>query len=234
MKASLVQDIHPSDRGTKGTFSGAVIWNGELYCPATPAVLFSLGPLGRGASAEEQAAHDKAFAELSSYRLGRISSYDEDGYHRVVCPAVASKLRCSRRPDSMSLPFDRPEVTSPPAHLPTCCRQQTMTVPASVAPKTARRHAYPGPQWQKSYGRRSAAERSNATLKDASRVSIERGWCRLMGLSAMTIMIACAVVVRNLRVLEGFEERPETHEPKRPRRRRTAVTDLTASTRPPP
>jgi hypothetical protein len=41
--ASLVQDLHPHDRGPKGTHAGAVISNGNLYCPATPRPLLELG-----------------------------------------------------------------------------------------------------------------------------------------------------------------------------------------------
>ena len=37
-------DLHPNDRGIKGTFQGAVIANGNLYCPCTPKALFELGP----------------------------------------------------------------------------------------------------------------------------------------------------------------------------------------------
>jgi hypothetical protein len=35
--AQLVQDLHPHDRGPHGTHEGAIIANGNLYCPATPA-----------------------------------------------------------------------------------------------------------------------------------------------------------------------------------------------------
>lgn len=31
--AALVQDLHPHDRGPKGTRQGAIISNGNLYCP---------------------------------------------------------------------------------------------------------------------------------------------------------------------------------------------------------
>ncbi len=233
--ARLVQDLHPHDRGTKGTFGGAIAWNGELYCPATPRGLFELGPLARGAGSEEQAAHDRRFAELSSYRLARIGADSKDGYHRVICPAVGGKLRCPLRAGSMSRGYEHPEVLSPPRHPPLCCSNQTMTVPPAVMAKTAQRHPYPGPAWRKSYARRSAAERSNATLKDPARVSVERGWCRLMGLPAMTIMLACLVVVRNLRVLDSFAARPAREEPASPARsrRRVPLQDL-AACRPPP
>jgi hypothetical protein len=35
--AQLVQDLHPADRGPCGTHHGAIIANGNLSCPATPA-----------------------------------------------------------------------------------------------------------------------------------------------------------------------------------------------------
>jgi hypothetical protein len=57
--AQLVQDLHPHDRGPKGTHEGAVISNGNLYCPATPRPLLELGPLARTATKEQAADHDR-------------------------------------------------------------------------------------------------------------------------------------------------------------------------------
>jgi hypothetical protein len=55
--AQLVQDLHPNDRGPKGTHAGAIISNGNLCCPATPRPLLELGPLAR-------------------YKLGKITAGD--------------------------------------------------------------------------------------------------------------------------------------------------------------
>jgi hypothetical protein len=84
--ATLVMDMHPSDRGTQGTHQGAICHNGNLYCPSTPTALFDIGPLARGASTEETAAHDQRAGELASYQLRRVTANDKDGYHRVACP----------------------------------------------------------------------------------------------------------------------------------------------------
>ena len=43
--AQLVQDLHPHDRGPRGTHEGAVIANGSLYCPQTPRTLLELALL---------------------------------------------------------------------------------------------------------------------------------------------------------------------------------------------
>src|SRR6202035_2123599 len=60
--AQLVQDLHPSDRGPRGTHEGAVIANGNLYCPMTPRTLLELGPLARDAAPEQVSAHDQQSA----------------------------------------------------------------------------------------------------------------------------------------------------------------------------
>jgi len=134
--AQLVQDLHPSDRGPRGTHHGAIIANGNLYCPATPRPLLQLGPLPPDATSEQAAGHDTQSAELARHKLGRITSDDGNGHHRVMCPAVLGKIRCPLRPASMTLDRDRPEILTPPEHPPACCAQQTITVPPQVAAKT--------------------------------------------------------------------------------------------------
>ena len=205
--ASLVMDLHPHDRGTRGTFGGAIAFNGNLYCPATPPTLFDLDPLARGASAEESATHDRRAAELARYKLGRATTDDDDGYHRVTCPATIGKVRCPTKATSMALAFDRPEVVAPPQAGPKCCIQQTITVPPEVNAKTAQKHDYPSAAHRRSYARRTGVERSYATMKDPASTDVTRGWCRIMGLCGVTLFLACGVVVRNLRILDAFQAR---------------------------
>ena len=96
--ASLVHDLHPNDRGPRGTHHGAIIANGCLYCPATPRPLLELVPLPPGASTADAAAHDQQTAELARYKLGVHAAEDADGYRRLACPAAAGKIRCPLRP----------------------------------------------------------------------------------------------------------------------------------------
>ena len=239
--ASLVQDLHPQDRGPKGTHMGAVRANGNLYCPATPAALLELGPLARSASEAEVAAHDRKARELAAHKLSPISAYDADGYRRVACPATREKLRCPLRAASMKLPHTRPEVAEPPEHPPVCCAQQTITVPPSVNAKTAQKHDYPSPEHRRSYARRSAAERAYATVKDPASNDLSRGWCRLMGLAPVALFAASVFIARNLRVADAFAERAAEDErraanglpPKQRRRRRRSAGDLIGANAPP-
>jgi hypothetical protein len=235
--AQLIQDLHPSDRGPRGTHQGATIANGNLYCPATPRTLLELGPLAPAATLEETAAHDARAAELSRHKLGRISADDADGYHRVTCPAVMGKIRCPLRPQSMKLDRARPEILTPPEHPPACCAQQIITVPPQVAAKTRQKHDYPSPEHRRSYARRTGSERTFSTIKDTATTSIARGWCRLTGLTPLALWLACLLAVRNQRILTAWNARQDDNQrraaaglpPKTRRRRRKTLAMLAAA-----
>ena len=239
--AQLIQDLHPSDRGPRGTHHGAIIANGNLYCPATPRMLLELGPLARDATPEQAAAHDQQTAETARYKLGRITSDDADGYHRVICPAAMGKIRCPLRPASMRL--DRQPARDPhPARAPAgLLPQQTITVPPDVAAKTAQKHDYPSAAHRRSYARRTGAERTFSTAKDPASNNIARGWTRLMGLTPITLWLACLLAVRNQRILTAWDARQDDDArraaaglpPKTRRRRRKTLASLAATTAPP-
>ena len=232
--AQLVQDLHPHDRGPKGTHHGAIISNGNLYCPQTPRPLLELGPLARTATSQQAADHDRKTSELARYKLGRLTSDDTDGYHRVQCPAATGKIRCPLRPASMLLDRDRPEILQPPEHPPACCAQQTITIPPDVLAKTAQKHDYPSAAWRRSYARRTGAERGFATAKDPATNDIARGWCRLMGLAPLTLFTAALLIVRNQRILNAWNARQEDNQrraaaglpPKTRKRRRKTLAGL--------
>jgi hypothetical protein len=234
--ARLVQDLHPHDRGPKGTHDGAVISNGNLYCPQAPRPLLELGPLARTATKEQAADHDRKTGELARYKLGRLTADDEDGYHRVQCPAAMGKIRCPLRPSSMTLDRDRPEILQAPEHPQACCTQQTITIPPDVLAKTAQKHDYPSAAWRRSYARRTGAERGFATAKDPASNDISRGWCRLMGLAPLMLFTTTLLVVRNQRILHAWNTRQEENQrraaaglpPKTRRRRRKTLAGLAA------
>jgi hypothetical protein len=235
--AQLIQDLHPADRGPRGTHAGAIIANGNLYCPVTPRTLLQLQPLPRDASPDDITTHDTRSHELARHKLGRITTDDTDGYHQVMCPAAAGKIRCPLWPQSMTLDRDRPEILTPPQNPPACCTQQTTTVPPQVAAKTAQKHDYPSPEHRRSYARRTGAERTFATTKDPATNNISRGWCQLMGLAPLALWLACLLAVRNQRVLSTWDTRQEQNArraaaglpPKTRRRRRKTLANLAAA-----
>jgi hypothetical protein len=237
--AALIQDLHPHDRGPRGTSQGAIVANGNLYCPATPRTLLELGPLARAATPEQAVRHDATTAEAARYKLGRLTAHDEDGYHRVQCPAAAGKIRCPLQPSSMALDRDRPEILTPPGHPQACCTQQTLTIPPDVNAKTRQKHDYPSAAWRYSYARRSGAERGFATAKDPASNDISRGWCRLAGLAPLMLFTAALLAVRNHRILAAWNARQDDSARRAARglppktRRRRRKSPAMAATAPP-
>jgi hypothetical protein len=238
--AQLVQDLHPHDRGPKGTHDGAIIANGNLYCPKTPRTLLELGPLARTATREQATHWEHTAAELARYKLGHLTADDKDGYHRVQCPAAMGKIRCPLRPASMTMDRDRPEILQPPGHPQACCTQQTLTVPPQVNAKTRQKHDYPSAAHRRSYARRTGAERGFATAKDPASNDISRGWCRLMGLTPLMLSTVTLLIVRNQRILQAWNARQQENQrrtakglPPKTRRRRRQTLTTTAATRPP-
>ena len=140
-----------------------------------PAPLLELGPLARDATPDQAAAHDQQTAETARYKLGKITTDDHDGYHRVMCPAAMGKIRCPLRPgihDPGPEPARDPHpARAPPRLLP----QQTITVPPEVAAKTRQKHDYPSSAHRKSYARRTGAERTFSTAKDPASNNIAHG-----------------------------------------------------------
>jgi hypothetical protein len=122
----------------------------------------------------------------------------------------------------------------PAQHPPACCGQQTLTVPPQVCAKTAQKHDYPSATHRRSYTRRTAAERTFATAKDPASNDISRGWCRLMGLTAITLCVAFLLAVRNQRILAAWTARQAGNArraaaglpPKTRRRRRKTLASL--------
>jgi hypothetical protein len=192
----------------------------------TPKALLSHGPLKRGATAAETKAHDAFSAELARYKLGPVTKEQPDGYRRLMCPAAAGKLRCPLKASSLGLSAERPSITEPPQWPPRCCTQSTITVPPQVNEKTRQRYDYASPEHRKSYARRTAAERTYASLADPSVGGIRRGWNRMFGLAKNAIAYALCAVVRNLRIVDSFERRKPDGErpPQRQRRRRQPAT----------
>ena len=134
---------------------------------------------------------------------------------------AAGKLRCPLKPSSMTLGHQHPEILSPPqATSSPCCAQHSITVAPSVNAKSRQKHDYPSAAHRLSYARRTGVERSFSTLKDPATTDVRRGWCRLLGRTKNLVMLSCAVIIRNLRIIAAFERRTADNAPQARRRKR--------------
>jgi hypothetical protein len=103
------------------------------------------------------------------------------------------------------------------------------------------KHDYPSAAHRRSYARRTGAERTFATAKDPATNNIARGWTRLMGLTPLTLWLACLLAVRNQRILDAWNARQADdarraaagQPPRTRRRRRKTRASLTATAAPP-
>ncbi len=209
--AALVQDLHPHDRGPKGTRHGAICQRQPLLPGHAPpaAGTRAAGPHRHQLASRGPRPQDQRAGALADCKLGRRTADDQDGYHRVACPAVMAKTRCPLRPSSMTLDRGRREILQPPENPQACRAQQTITVPPEVNAKTRQKHDYPSAAWRRSYARRTGAERGFATAKDPATNDIARGWCRLMGLAPLMLFTTTLLIVRNQRILAAWNARQQ-------------------------
>jgi hypothetical protein len=233
----LICDLHPNDRGPHGTHHGATSANGRLYCPATPKALLELGPLPRAASTEHTALRDAQCAELARYKLSPITRPDPQRLPPRRLPRRAGQAPLPPTPridHAPTRPADRDQPTRAPARLLHPAHDHR---PPTVNAKTAQKHDYPSPAHRTSYNRRTAAERTFATLTDGATTDLSRGWCRQMGLTANALHIATELIARNIRVADTFTNRQLENQrradrglpPRTRTRRRTTIHDLVAT-----
>ena len=152
-------------------------------------------------------------------------------------PAPPLRARSAPPPPGLDETGPQPARDPHPAqNPPACCTQQTITVGPQVCAKTAQKHDYPSAAHRRSYARRTGAERTFSTIKDPATTSISRGWCRLTGLTPLTLWIACLLTVRNQRILAADNARQADNArraakglpPKTRKRRRHTLATLAA------
>ena len=100
--AQLVQDLHPHDRGPRGTHHGAIIANGNLYCPATPRAAAGTRPAAPATPPRSRPPPTTSRPPSSPATSSAGSPADDaDGYHRVMPappPWARSAARSARPP----------------------------------------------------------------------------------------------------------------------------------------
>ena len=67
-----VFDLHPDQRSTKGTFAGALLLDGSLYCPSLPEALKEIERLDQFATVEER---KEFFAEIERRRIWEMRDH---------------------------------------------------------------------------------------------------------------------------------------------------------------
>ena len=92
--ATIVTDLHPDDRGPHGTFRGAILANGRLYCPSTPDALLQLGSLACGSRALQARSRESRRSRWLS--PSRLSRYDGPGSMSLARSLYGPLARATR------------------------------------------------------------------------------------------------------------------------------------------
>lgn len=92
-----------------------------------------------------------------------------------------------------------------------CCRQRTVTIPASVAGKLRQQHLWGSDAWIASYARRTHVEGAFGNLKSNKTTGITRGSIFVVGIVKTTIMLAAAAVATNIRLLRKWADQTGDH-----------------------
>ena len=200
----------PTTAAPRAPTHGAVIANGNLYCPAAPRALLELGPLSRAATRRRPRSRRED-------RRGRPlqARPPHQRRRRRLPPASAppprarSAARCGRHRCPGPGP---PRDPQPPGDPQACCTQQTITVPPERRRQDPAEARLPVGGLARSYARRSGAERGFATAKDPASNDITRGWCRLMGLAPLMLFTVALLTVRNQRILTAWNARQEENQ----------------------
>ena len=180
--ASLVMDLHPHDRGTQGTHQGADLVEREPLLPDD-----AQGPLRPRAARQRGPARKRPApttgAAPSSPATSSAGSEPTTPTATTGCRArpswASSAARCGRTRWRSTTRTRGPRPSRAPAVM--LCpaddhRRARRSTPRRPSATTTRPR--PG---ARSYARRSAAERSNARIKDPATIDVARGWCRVMG-----------------------------------------------------
>jgi hypothetical protein len=212
-------DLRSDEQGF--TEAHRIRWGaGHGHCPGTPDDLGVIPQPGPRGTTAERARFTRRIQLREKYALNRHNLPDDNGTHRVMCPALAGKVGCPHRPGTeiAAMELGLPVVQNPPnpaddgEPLPKVCTQQTqlVTPPESVF-KLQQQHYWGSPAWQAIYNRRTYVEGSYGNRKNTSTENVRRGMFQVFGLVWAHIVIALANASYNQRMLENWSQRHPDH-----------------------
>ena len=103
-----------------------------------------------------------------------------DGYRRLICPAAEASFAARAGPGRSRSPASARRSPDPPKHPPTCCSQQTITIPESWTRRPRKSTTTPLRRTAPHTPRRPPPSAPFSTIKDPAANDIKRGWCRLI------------------------------------------------------
>lgn len=198
-------DLHTNQHVTRpGPIPGTVMVDGGLFSSGLPKRLRELKRPSLGATAAEKAASAELFDKRLPYQFAPYGPVHRDGRRRYRGPALTGRLRCPNVPTSMRASHALPLSSCEPGE--SCACGRTVTVDAEVA-RERQQHPYGTTKWVADYGRRSAIESYNASLK-THHGALRRGCIRVMGQEKNTLFLGLLVAACNLAIVAAHHLDP--------------------------
>lgn len=198
-------DLHTNQHVTRpGPIPGTVMVDGALFSSGLPERLRELKRPSLGATAVEKAASAEMFDKRLPYQFAAYGPVHPDGRRRYRGPALTGRLRCPNVPASMRASHALPLSSCEPGE--SCACGRTVTVDAEVV-RERQQHPYGTTKWLADYGRRSAIESYNASLK-THHGALRRGCIRVMGLGKNTLFLGLLIAACNLAVVAAHHLDP--------------------------
>jgi hypothetical protein len=203
---SIHMDLHTHQHVEHpGPEEGTVWVDGTLYSSALPQRLRKIAAPTLTQTAAEKAAQRDLFDKRCPYRMRATTRPDANGARRFRGPAGdrsrRGTVRCRNVPESMDGPHHIP--------LTGCIKDEPCGcgITVTVARHTYQRDRQPLPwqssRWFDSYGRRVGIESLNASIR-RHHADINRGYIRVVGLAAVTTLLAFGLAGMNTRILNAW------------------------------
>ncbi len=243
---TLCSDYRDDQLGIQAEYGGAILVEGNWYCPSMPQPLIDATKDRRERTITPEV-YAARIAQRARYALRPKHAPTPDGNTAWMCPArgPGATATCplaqpTGSPVNLGLPTTRTRIHNPPADPDACCTNSTsITIP--VAPRTAANSniakyfqdlRYKSPEWQAVYGTlRNTIEGFNGFTKSGTEENTEEpARRRVRGYAFQTMSVAILIVASNIRKIDAWLNRqddqtePEPTTP--PRRRRNARPDL--------
>ena len=201
-----VLDLSEADQGWSD-FEGARLAGGVPHCPTSPDRLGHLTSPKPNQSAEVQARHHKAIEarrELAFTGNGRTAA----GMPRYRCPARSGSVGCPLVPGTVAAAMENGVrvIRDVPLHPGKACTQVTITLTIKANRKVWQSLYWGGPEWRKSYARRTYVEGVFGNLKNPSTENMTRGHFRVTGLLMVRLALTMVAINYNVRHLRRWHD----------------------------
>jgi len=225
--AKLVMDYHKTFLGVQDSYAGAIMVDGNWYCPTMPQKLIDATKRYRAGEEADDGNATLRKGEKRERARRRTAEWISDiearepylfrdkwtkpnGKVSMMCPAYGPSATAScpakknmRKPGTVALTI----IPKPPADAGrVCTNSTTVDFPAEAGGKFAQEYQYGSKQWRAMYGHgRNSVESFNAYLKDGGTHALEDGSRRrLHGSVAQYFLATLTVVAANLDKIHDF------------------------------